>query len=414
MPTPSRSGSRSSTTRSPTTSTTTTGDQKSVAQPYVDYINHHGGVGGRKIVPVYKTYAPIPGRTPNPLSLCTSWAEDDKVFAVLGVFIDFTGEGQKCLTREHHVVHIGHELEQQWIDEAPGGLMLTEDSTKEGAAKVLVTLLAETGRLKGRKVGVLATRNGGPRVEGTILPALRRNKVATGPTAILTVTGPYSEATRSQLDAFIEKWKTDGVDTVFLSGLDVSSKSIVTQIKTAMPKVLLVTDADATLQQARDEVAAGARPNPYEGMLSTTGTTLSERWAKKSRLLQQCVDIYEKASGKTVPGPEEETTDSAGKKVQTDVAISDFCGELFMFRAIAERVGRDLTVNSWQKAVNGYGSIDLVPNPISSLCKGKYAANDAFRLVAFSSGLGTSGDWKKVTAIKDASGGQCTKPVGAG
>ena len=154
--------------------------------------------------------------------------------------------------------------------------------------------------------------------------------------------------------------KQTASDTVFLSGLDVSSKSIVTQIKTAMPKVLLVTDADATLQQARDEVAAGARPNPYEGMLNTTGTTLSERWAKKSPLLQQCVDIYEKASGKTVPGPEEETTDSAGKKVQTDVAISDFCGELFMFRAIAERVGRDLTVNSWQKAVNGYRSIDLV------------------------------------------------------
>ena len=34
------------------------GDQKAVAQPYVDYINHHGGVGGRKIIPFHKTYAP--------------------------------------------------------------------------------------------------------------------------------------------------------------------------------------------------------------------------------------------------------------------------------------------------------------------------------------------------------------------
>jgi hypothetical protein len=388
------------------------GPQQEVAQSFVDYINDHGGVLGRKIVPVYKEYQPIPGRAPSPLSLCTSWAEDDKVFAVLGVFIDFTGQGMLCLSREHRVIHIGHELEQQWIDEAPGGLMLTGDSTKEASAKVLVNLLAETGRLKGRKVGVLVTKNGESTATDAIIPALKSHKATMGPTAVLTVTGPYSEATRSQLDAFIEKWKVDDVDTVFLSGLDTSSKSIVSQIKAAMPKALLVTDADATLQQARDQVAAGVKPNPYEGMLSTTGLTQSERWADKSPLLQQCVDIYEKASGTTVPSPEAEKLDSNGKKIQTGVAVTDFCGELFMFRAIAEKVGPDLTTANWQKTVNRYGSIELVPTPIASLCKGKYAANDAFRLVAFDSGLGTSGDWKKVTRVRDASDGQCTNGTG--
>jgi ABC-type branched-subunit amino acid transport system substrate-binding protein len=393
----------------------THGPQQEVAQSFVDYINRNGGVLGRKIVPVYKTYPPIPGRQPDPLSLCTSWAEDDKVFAVLGVFIDFTGQGMLCLTREHHIVHIGHELQQQWIDEAPGGLMLTEDSTKEGSAAVLVNLLAETGRLKARKVGVLVTKNGEPAATGTIMPALKDHKIKTAPTSVLTVTGPYSEATRSQLDAFIEKWKAEDVDTVFLSGLDTSSKSIVSQIKTALPKALLVTDADATLQQARDEVAAGVEPNPYEGMLSTTGLTQSERWADKSPLLQKCVDIYEKASGTKVRGPEDEQVNDNGKAIQTDVAVTDFCGELFMFRDIAEKVGPKLTTANWQKTVNNFGTIDLVPTPIASLCKGKYAATDAFRLVSFDSSLGTSGDWKKVTPIRDASGGRCaTTPTSGG
>ena len=101
---------------------------------FVDYINKNGGIDGRKIVPVVKEYPPIPGGQPDPLSLCTSWAEDDKVFAVLGVFIDFTGQGQLCLTKEHDVIHIGHELDQPWIDESPGGLLLTPDATKEQAA----------------------------------------------------------------------------------------------------------------------------------------------------------------------------------------------------------------------------------------------------------------------------------------
>ena len=113
------------------------GDQEKTAQVFVDYINKNGGIDGRKIVPFFKKYEPIPGRTPDPLALCTSWTEDDGVFAVLGVFIDFTGQGPLCVTKEHNTIHIGHELEQPWIDESPPGLLLTSDTTKESAAKVL-------------------------------------------------------------------------------------------------------------------------------------------------------------------------------------------------------------------------------------------------------------------------------------
>ena len=46
-------------------------------------------------------------------------------------------------------------------------------------------------------------------------------------------------------------------------------------------------------------------------MISGTGLTQSERWANKSPILQQCVDIYEKATGETVPGPDEREDSSA-------------------------------------------------------------------------------------------------------
>jgi ABC-type branched-subunit amino acid transport system substrate-binding protein len=384
------------------------GDQQKIAQTFVDDINAHGGVGGRKIIPVYKEYPPIPGRQPDPLSLCTSWAEDEKVFAVLGVFIDFTGQAQLCLTREHHLVHIGHELDQPWIDAAPPGLLLTTDSTKEQGAKVLVTLLGETGKLKGKKVAVLASKDGEQRAEDVIVPALRKQKVKLGSTGILNLTGPETEASRAQLQAFIERWKTEDVDAVFLSGLDVTSKGYMSEIKRALPKALLMTDASSTVHEASDEVIAGTKPNPYDGMLSVLGLTASERWAKKSPLLQKCVDVYEKASGTKVLGPDEEKVVD-GKKVQIDVAVTDFCSELSMFKTIAEKAGPNLTTASWQKAVNSFGEIDLVSTPIGSLCKGKYAADDAFRLVTFDPTVGTSGDWKAVTPVRDASGGVCTK-----
>ena len=114
-----------------------------------------------------------------------------------------------------------------------------------------------------------------------------------------------------------------------------------------------------------------------------------------------------------MPGPDQRKVNGDGKSVYTDQAVTDFCGELFMFRDIAKKVGPDLTTANWQKTVDKLGPIALVPDKFASLCKGKYAADDGFRLVSFDSTLGTNGDWKPVTTIKDASGGVCTKNAGS-
>jgi ABC-type branched-subunit amino acid transport system substrate-binding protein len=385
------------------------GDQQKTAQIFVDYINKNGGVDGRQIDPVYKTYEPIPGRTPDPLALCTSWTEDDGVFAVLGVFIDFSGQGQLCITKEHNTVHIGHELEDKWISQAPPGLLLTPDTTKEIAAKTFVPLLISSGKLKGKTVGFLTDQNAAGRIKDLVVPAMKKAKVKTGSTAVLTITGTDTSAAQAQVDSFIEKWKSEGVDTIYMAGLTASAKQFVEKIKAAMPDLQLVADSSSVAEQAQDEVKAGKTPNPYEGIYSVTGETDNERWANKGPLLQKCVDIYQKATGTTVPAPEDAEVNAKGKTVQLDIAVADFCGELFMFQTIANKVGANLTTKNWQKTVNNFGKIELVPTKIASLCKGKYAADDAFRLVAFDSSMGTDGDWKAVTPIKDTSGGVCTK-----
>ena len=385
------------------------GDQEKTAQVFVDYINDNGGIGGRQIEAFIKKYPPIPGMTPDPLSLCTSWTEDDGVFAVLGVFIDFSGQGQLCLTKEHETIHIGHELEQPWIDQSPPGLLLTPDTTKEGAAATLVNLLVAEKKLKGAKVGFLADQDSEARIDDVVIPALKKAKVKTGSSAVLSISTEDTTAAQAQLDSFIEKWKSEKVNTVFMAGLRVSAKQFVQKIKAAMPDVQLITDADATAGQGQDLVAAGTTPNPYEGMLGTTGTTGTERWANKNALLQQCVDIYEEATGTTVPAPDQSEVNSKGKTVELSIAVTDFCGELFMFRDIAEKVGPNLTIKNWQKTVDKLGAIDLVPTDIASLCKGKYAADDAARLVEFSSKAANgTGDWEPATDIADASGGKCT------
>lgn len=385
------------------------GDQLETLRVFVDYINKNGGILGRKIEAFPKVYPPIPGRSPDPLTLCTAWTEDDGVFAVLGVFIDFSGQGQLCLTEEHNTVHIGHELEQTWIDQAPPGLLLTPGRTKESAATSLVNLLVQEGKLKGKTVGFLADQNSEGRVKDLALPLLQKAKVKTGSTAVLSITGTDTSAAQAQLDSFIEKWKSEKVNAIYMAGLQVAAKQFVEKIKEALPNALLITDSSSTDRQAQDEVKAGKTPNPYEGMLTVAGESASESWKDKRPMLQKCVDIYEKATGKTVPSPDAPEVASTGKTIELYVAVTDFCEELFMFKAIAEKVGPNLTIKNWQKAVDKFGAIELASTDAGSLCKGKYAADDAVRLVSFDSSIGEVGDWKAVTPIKDASGGRCTR-----
>jgi hypothetical protein len=145
-------------------------------------------------------------------------------------------------------------------------------------------------------------------------------------------------------------------------------------------------------------------------MIGVFGITDQERWADKQSPLRRCVATYERATGTRVHAPDDPVRSASGKRIDLVQSIGDFCGELTMFRAIAERVGPDLTIANWQKAVDHFGPIELVNTPIASLCAGKYAANDARRLVQFDSHRGTNGDWKNLTRLQDVSGGRCTTP----
>ena len=78
-----------------------------------------------------------------------------------------------------------------------------------------------------------------------------------------------------------------------------------------------------------------------------------------------------------------------------------------MFKEIAEKVGADLNAENWQATVDDFGPIELASTSIASLCEGKYAADDAFRLVEFDTSIGESGDWSPITEVVDVSDGQC-------
>jgi ABC-type branched-subunit amino acid transport system substrate-binding protein len=376
--------------------------QDEVYRAYIDDVNAKGGVAGRKLVPVFETYCPI-GSAPA-LAACTKLTEDEKVFAVIGSFVDFSGDAQQCVTKQHHTPLMTFNLSEKTIDAAPPGFIVFPGVTNERAARVLVQLLGEEHTLKGKKVAVLGGTNEADGVNNTIVPRLKKLGVPLGTTAILSV-GSSSDTTaaQAQLDSFIERWKGEGVDAVFLSGDSVASIGFVTKLRQAMPKVLLMVDTQDAGSFGQELTHQGVTPNPYEGILTPLGPTSpvydkSANWA-------YCRDIYQKQTGKRAPDASVVVKGPGGKTVDTYGTITDACQLVTMFHDIGARVGKNLNADTWAAAVNDYGKItNRGSGPYNSLHRGKYDTNDSFELAAFDSSIPPQGAWRAVTPLRDITG----------
>ena len=70
---------------------------------------------------------------------------------------------------------------------------------------------------------------------------------------MLAISGGDTTQAQSQLDSFIEKWKTEGVNAIFMSGNLASDQAVRREDPQKMPDVLLMADTTNTLMQAQQE-----------------------------------------------------------------------------------------------------------------------------------------------------------------
>jgi ABC-type branched-subunit amino acid transport system substrate-binding protein len=376
-------------------------NQDKIYKAFIDDINAHGGVAGRQIVPVYHSYCPI--QSAQALALCTQFTEDDKVFAVMANFEDFSGDAQTCVAKDHNTVLLTFDLTQAIMNQSPPGLMIYPGTNPERVDAVLADLLQKQHTLDGKKVAILGETVSQGVVKSSVEPALKRLGVATGSTAILSVAGTDTSAAQAQLDSFIEKWKTEGVDALFVSGTQVSSQQFIEKVRQQMPNVLLITDINTVLTYGQEEQSAHKHPNPYEGIITANGPTSKEY--DQSANWTYCSTIYQQQTGTVAPNAEAVVPGPNGKTLDTYGGINDACQLLTLFHDIATRVGPNLNVPNWVHTVDTYGPIrNAGGGQFASLSAGHYDIDDTFRLEAFDSTIGLKGDWRPLTPLQDISG----------
>jgi ABC-type branched-subunit amino acid transport system substrate-binding protein len=380
---------------------TTRVDEYKVYDAFINELNAHGGIAGRTIVPVYHTFCPI---VPAPaLSLCTQFTEDDHVFAVIGDFVDLTGQAQPCIAKAHKTVLITIDLTRAIIDSAPHGMILTFDTIQERTVGITLELLRRQHTLDGKKVAVLGEATTEKSVKSVLVPGLKSMGVNLGSTAILTISGSDTTAAAAQLQSFTEKWKTEGVNAVFLSGLQVSAQQFVPSLVKAMPGVQLIADNGNVDGYGQNLQKAGVKPNPYEGIIAAGGESAHDY--DRSANWKYCAGIYEQAFHKQAPDEETVVPGPRGHTLDITGSITDACTELTMLHDIGERVGKYLNDDNWINAVDHYGKIRVMDSKYGSIHIGKYDANDTYALVAYDSSIPPEGDWRYLTAVEDVGSG---------
>jgi ABC-type branched-subunit amino acid transport system substrate-binding protein len=375
-------------------------DQQQAYQIFFDDINAKGGINGRKLVPVFKSYCPINLATEQ--TACTSLTDDDKVFAAIGTFYDPDGNAHLCFAKQHRTIIVGSPLTQSLIERGPPGFMLTPDITSERRLRVIMALLSKEKTLTGKKVAVVDIAADRSRVRSVVVPALRDLGVQRGTDATLTVSGADTTAALAQLDSFIEHWKTDGTNALILVGEEVSSKQFVQKIKAGVPDMKLISDTTSVLDGARDEQKAHVSPNPYDGIITAEGQTGLEH--TRTPHFAFCRDIWEKVTGRKVPSPNAIVRLPNGKQNNIYSEVEDGCLFTNFFATIAKRVGPYLNDTNWVNTVNHFGPIDDTSTIYASIHQGKYDADDTYGLVAYDPTIGADGDWTHVTPEENVSG----------
>jgi major membrane immunogen (membrane-anchored lipoprotein) len=378
-------------------------DQDQVYDAFIKYVNDHGGIAGKKVIPDFQTFCPI--QNAQALALCTKFTEDDHDFAVIGNFVDFSGDAQTCLAKDHGTVLMTYQLTQAIMNQSPPGLIVFPGTTPERTDTVLLSLMKRAHTLQGKKVAVLGELVSQNVVDDSVVPGLKKLGVNLGSTAILDITGTDTSAAMTQLDSFIQKWKSEDVNAIFVSGTQVASQQFIETVRQQMPNVMLIEDNDATViagygQQERE---AGRNPNPYEGIITAGGPTAQEY--DQSANWKFCSSVYQQETGRVAPNAEAVIPGPNGKTLDTYGSINDACQLLTLFQEIGKRVGKYLNDTNWVHAVNTYGPIrDYGAGVYASLHTGKYDDNDTFRLEEFDSSLGSKGDWKPLTPLEDVPG----------
>jgi hypothetical protein len=321
-------------------------------------------INGRKVVFKFGIYQ-IADQT-DPVRQCQKLTDDDHVFAVLTD--QFVNGGAGCVAVQHQRPLIATFTDDPTLYRQGRGLAYSIVPSLETTAARFVAVLARSGVLKGKTVGVLGSALGGLKAPTQDIMIPRLKKLGVKIAASYYLSGDLG-VIGSQIPVAVDDFRQAGVNLVLTgaAGPDVSQFANQAQEIDYKPQYVL-NDMGAA------SVFGALYPVSMDGAVAYTALRENETRAGIAPLptARRCEANFERLGGKPL---------APGSVKYEDMLR--FCGDGMVFVQAAKAAGRKLTVQTFTKAMQGLGALDLPAFGPVSFGPGKVEGANALQRVVF-------------------------------
>jgi hypothetical protein len=345
------------------------GDQTQHFQVVIDEINSEGGILGRQIEPVFRLVSPVDAEAAD--TACAELVEDEGVFLVVGTARP--PANVLCYTESGDTPFVG----------APSG-DLTDEVFERSVAPFIFP-----GRRPSRTDGaILAALQLDDAIEGAIIAvhgadADRVESLATsieelGAAQVIRTVELANEADQvalaTELDRFIERYKTDAVDGMVNLGDNVAVLAAFNRASFAVP--VWTTSPDVLAQFIYDQ---GATNDELRLVRLILNETSSELYNAGHGPTVECVDRWNGLR------PDEPAVPNAGEDDLSNIGVIVIaCLEMDIVKRATTAAGVDLTVESFTSGLDSIGTFESAGTRTASLSSTKWDAGDAAKLFRWS------------------------------
>jgi hypothetical protein len=350
---------------------------------FVDQINDHGGINGRKINPIITFFDPT--SETNMRALCKDWTEGSPAaFAVLDGVGAWNGDSQLCITQEGHTPFLGQwTTVSNWTEEGSPYLWWTGPDDAS-ILQAVVDWGHSAGLLGGkRKVGIIAGDRASDQLalNEYLLPDLK--KIGVHPLVETIAADPTeTAATDSDAPIVVEKLQAGGVNSV-IPLLPFNAFLPVLEAQTSQkyfPKLLL-SDYEESI-----ESSLGLIPIPFEKALNgqegvtteTLGGIDDDRPQSAGGYdpgVRSCWDTWHAAYPEIPKGNMNDFLEEQGP-------VQGWCQEIRLFAQAATMAGKDLNRRTFVEAMSRITNFSGGYSPVLSFGPDKFFGPTEYQVVS--------------------------------
>ncbi len=323
------------------------GDSKIAFGAFFDDINAAGGIHGRMIEPVYVGFDFVQAVSQE--QACLELTEDTEVFIVL---YGLLSDSNICLTGSHDTMVMTDQFQTTALREQSGDtLWLQLKAADDEAVEILGSVIAESGRLDGKTIGILANAALNNGRDGEVLRDRLADFEIDSTVEVVTETTQDIEAQRAELGVLGERFIAGGVDFVFDLLGGGNARKIFADI--GFDPAFAYSNLPAAVDGAADPIL-------LDGAVTVDARPPELFWEDqdfRSACVEPILKYHPDLAAEFAKNPTGEEQAAGARSWPNPTRIA--CNQTKLLKALGEIAGADLTNDSFRAALDELGPIKL-------------------------------------------------------